>query len=107
MICRYFPPKGCGTEAPGTLAIWLRTLYCAISRNCVSVSPLPLNVTRQTGMLEASNFRTTGGSVPCGRRPSCAVDRFEMVVTAESAFEPGWKKTLIMLTPGKERDSMC
>ena len=30
-----------------------------------------------------------------------------MVVTAESGFVPGWKYTLITLTPGSDRDSMC
>ena len=91
MICRYLPPKGCGTLAPGTLAIWLRTWNCARSRSCVSFKPSPLKVTRQTGRLDASNFSTTGGSVPGGRRRSCAIARFEMVVTAESGFVPGWK----------------
>ncbi len=33
--------------------------------------------------------------------------RLEIVVTAESGLVPGWKNTLMMLTPGKERDSMC
>ena len=33
--------------------------------------------------------------------------RLEMLVTAESALVPGWKKILIRLTPGRERDSMC
>ncbi len=30
-----------------------------------------------------------------------------MVVTAESGFVPGWKYTLMTLTPGSERDSIC
>ena len=89
MICRYVPPKGCGTDAPGTLAIWLRTLYCATSCRTVSLRPFPWNVTRQTGRLDASNFSTTGGSVPGGSRRSCAIARFEIVVTAESGFVPG------------------
>ena len=36
-----------------------------------------------------------------------AIARFEMLVTAESELVPGWKYTLIKLTPGKDRDSMC
>jgi hypothetical protein len=28
MIWRYFPPNGTGTEIPGTLATWLRTVNC-------------------------------------------------------------------------------
>jgi len=91
MIWRKRPPKGCGTLAPGTLAIWLRTCTVARSRRAVSLSPSPLNVTRQTGRLDASNFSTTGGSVPGGRRRNCAMARLEMVVTAESGFVPGWK----------------
>ncbi len=41
MICRYWPPNGCGTEAPGTPAIWLRMLYCACVRMVVSFRPSP------------------------------------------------------------------
>ena len=44
---------------------------------------------RQTGNDDASNFSTTGGNVPEGRRRSCAIARFEMVDTAESALLPG------------------
>src|SRR5664280_1786947 len=107
MIWRYRPPKGWGTLAPGTLAIWLRTWNCARSRSEVSSRPSPLKVTRHTGRLDASNFSTTGGNVPGGSRRNWAMARLEMVVTAESGFVPGWKKTLMMLTPGRERDSMC
>ncbi len=32
--------------------------------------------------------------------------RFEISVTSESAFVPGWKNTRMMLTPGSDRDSM-
>ena len=64
-------------------------------------------MTRQTGRLEASDFSTTGGSVPGGSLRSCAMARLEIVVTAESELVPGWKYTRIMLTPGRERDSMC
>ena len=53
--------------------------------------PSPLSVIRQTGRLEASNFSTTGGSVPGGKRRRLAIARLEMVVTAESGFVPGWK----------------
>ena len=45
--------------------------------------------------------------MPGGRRRNCAMARLEMVVTAESGFVPGWKYTLMMLTPGSERDSIC
>src|SRR5688572_31166 len=107
MIWRYRPPNGCGTDAPGTFATWLRTAYCARSRNCVSLRPSPFNVIRQTGSEDASNFSTTGGSVPGGKRRRLAIARFEMLVTAESELVPGWKYTLIKLTPGKDRDSMC
>ncbi len=69
MIWRYFPPKGCGTDAPGTFAIWLRTVNWPRSCNSVSFSPSPFNVIRQTGRLDASNFSTTGGSVPGGKSP--------------------------------------
>ena len=85
------PPKGTGTEAPATRASWLRTENCAMSRSFVSSSPLPLRVTRQTGRLEASNFSTTGGRVPGGSLRSCAMARFEMLVSAASASVPGWK----------------
>ena len=33
---------------------------------------------RHTGKLDASNFRTTGGRVPGGRRRNCAIARFEI-----------------------------
>ena len=62
-----------------------------MSRSCVSFRPSPFSVMRQTGRLEASNFSTTGGSVPGGRRRRLAIARLEMVVTAESALVPGWK----------------
>ena len=63
-------------------------------------------MTRHTGRLEASNFSTTGGSVPGGRRFKSASARLDNCVTSASALVPGWKKTLIMLTPSSERDSM-
>src|ERR1700744_1314469 len=106
MIWRYRPPNGWGTDAPGTLATWFRTAYWPRSRNCVSFIPSPFKVIRQTGRLEASNFSTTGGSVPGGNRRRFAIARLEIVVTAESGLVPGWKYTLIMLTPVMERDSI-
>ena len=42
MICRYLPPNGGGTDAPSTLASWLRTVNWPRSRSCVSFSPSPL-----------------------------------------------------------------
>ena len=60
-----------------------------------------MSVIRQTGRLEASNFCTIGGSVPGGRRFRSAIARLEISVTSESAFVPGWKKTLMMLVPGQ------
>src|ERR1022692_2705949 len=86
MIWRYRPPKGWGTLAPGTLAIWLRTWNGARARSEVSSRPSPLKVTRHTGRLDASNFSTTGGKVPGGSRRNWAIARLEMVVTAESGF---------------------
>ena len=67
MIWRYRPPKAGGTDAPGTPAIWLRMVNWPRSRNCASLNPSPLSVTRHTGKLEASNCITMGGSVPGGR----------------------------------------
>ena len=55
------------------------------------VQPLALTVTRHTGRLEASNFSTTGGSVPGGRRFRSASARLEIWVTSASALVPGWK----------------
>ncbi len=46
---------------------------------------------RQTGRLEASNFNTTGGSVPGGSFRKSAMARLAMLVTAESELKPGWK----------------
>ena len=43
---------------------------------------------RQTGRLDASNFKTTGGSVPGGKRRKSAIARFEMVLKSASAFVP-------------------
>ena len=77
--------------APGTPAIWLRITFWAVSFNCVSDNPPPFNVTRQTGRLEESSFRTNGGSVPGGRWLISAMARLAIVVTAESALVPGWK----------------
>jgi hypothetical protein len=37
------------------------------------IDPSPFSVIRQTGSDEASNFNTIGGSVPGGRRRSCAM----------------------------------
>src|SRR4051794_18992422 len=78
----------------------------AASRNWLSENPLPCTVTRHTGRLDASNFNVIGGSVPGGRRRSWAYARFEMLDAAESGSVPGWKYTLMMLTPGSERDSI-
>ena len=106
MICRYLPPKGGGTDAPGTLASWFLTANWPISRSWVSFRPLPFNVIRHTGRLDASNFCTIGGSVPGGRRRRSAIARLEISLTSESALVPGWKNTLMMLVPGSDRDSM-
>ncbi len=78
MIWRYFPPKGCGTDAPGTPASWLRIVNWPRSRSAVSLRPSPPSVMRQTGRLDASNFCTTGGSVPGGSRRRSAIARFEI-----------------------------
>ena len=78
----------------------------ARSRSCVSFSPSPPSVIRHTGRLEASNFWTIGGSVPGGSRRRSAIARFEISLTSESALVPGWNNTLMMLTPGSDRDSM-
>ena len=53
--------------------------------------PSPFSVIRQTGRLEASNFSTTGGSVPGGSLRRSAMARLEIVLTAESGSVPGWK----------------
>jgi hypothetical protein len=84
----------------------LRTVNWPRSRSAVSLSPSPFNVIRQTGRLDASNFCTIGGSVPGGSRRRSAIARFEISLTSESASLPGWKNTLMMLTPGSDRDSM-
>ena len=49
---------------------------------------------------------TTGGNVPGGRRRRFAMARLEMLVTDESGLVPGWKYTLMRLTPWSERLSM-
>jgi hypothetical protein len=46
-------------------------------------------VIKHTGKLEASNFNTTGGNVPGGKRRKLAEARLAMVVTAESGLVPG------------------
>src|SRR5271166_6909608 len=99
MICRYLPPKGGGIEAPATVAIWLRMLYCAWSRSCASENPAPETVTRVTGSEEASDFITIGGSVPGGRCRKLDIARFASWEAAASTSAVGWKKTLMMLTP--------
>src|SRR6185437_1126338 len=104
MIWRYLPPKIVGTDAPGTPASWLRIVYCPMSRSCVSFRPSPFSVMSATGRLDASNFCTIGGSVPGGSRRRSAIARFEISLTSESALVPGWKNTLMMLTPGSERE---
>ena len=91
MIWRYRPPKGWGTDAPATFATWLRTAYWPRSRSCVSLSPSPLSVIRQTGRLDASNFSTTGGSVPGGSLRRFARERFEIWLSAALGSAPGWK----------------
>ena len=77
-----------------------------MSRSCVSVRPSPLSVISATGRLDASNFCTIGGSVPGGSRRRSAMARFAISLTSASAFVPGWKNTLMMLTPASDRDSM-
>jgi hypothetical protein len=106
MIWRYLPPKGGGTDAPNTPASWFRTVNCPRSRSCVSLSPSPFRVIRQTGRLDASNFWTIGGSVPGGSRRRSAIARLAISLTSESALVPGWKNTLMTLTPGSDRDSI-
>ena len=44
--------------------------------------------------------------MPGGSRRRSAIARFEISLTSASAFVPGWKNTLMMLTPASERDSM-
>ena len=83
------PAAGVVTEAPGTPATWLRTLYWPRSRRVASLSPSPFKVMRHTGRLDASNFSTTGGRVPGGRRRRLAIARFAKLVTAESGSTPG------------------
>src|SRR6185437_878275 len=56
------------------------------SRSWVSLRPCPFNVIRHTGRLDASNFSTTGGSVPGGKRRRLAMARFEIMVTSESGL---------------------
>jgi hypothetical protein len=107
MIWRYLPPNGGGTDDPATVASWLRTLYCAWSRSCVSLKPWPATVTSATGSDDAPDLSTSGGSVPGGRWRRSAIARFESDAAAESTSTLEWKKTLMMLTPGSERDSMC
>jgi hypothetical protein len=53
-----------------------------------SVIPSPFIVTRQTGRLEASDFNTTGGSVPGGRSFMSETARLAMVAASISAFVP-------------------
>ena len=91
---------------PGTVAIQLRMLYCAWSRSCASVNPVPATVTSVTGSDDAPDFRISGGSVPGGRWRKSAIARLPSVAVAALRSTPGWKKTLMMLTPGSERDSM-
>jgi len=67
----------------------------------------PYAVTIVTGNDEASNLSTNGGSVPGGRWRKSAMARLERDAAATSTFAFGWKNTLMMLTPGSERDSMC
>ena len=73
----------------------------------VSLRPSPFKVIRHTGRLAASNFNTSGGRVPGGSLLRFAIARLLMAVAAESPLAPGWKYTLMTLTPGSERDSMC
>ena len=92
MICRYVPPKGCGTEAPGTFAIWLRTVYCAeVAQAAFRSVPRPFSVIRHTGRLDASNFSTTGGSVPGGKPSQIGHRQIRDVAHGRIAFVPGWK----------------
>src|SRR5258708_40377595 len=81
-------------------------LYWPRSRKLASFNPSPFKVIKQTGKLDASNFNTTGGNVPGGSFRKLAIARLAILVTAESELKPGWKYTLMRLTPGSDRDSM-
>jgi multidrug efflux pump subunit AcrB len=59
------------------------------SRSLASFKPLPFKVIRQTGKLDASNCKTTGGSVPGGNFRKSAIAKFAILVTAESGLKPG------------------
>ena len=69
MIWRYFPPKGCGTDAPGTPASWLRIVNWPRSRSAVSLRPSPLSVMRQTGQARRVELLHDGRQRPRRQAP--------------------------------------
>src|SRR5215470_15967889 len=48
-----------------------------------------------------------GAVIPGGRTRMTDCDIAEICATAASIFAPGWKKTLITLTPFNDCDSIC
>jgi hypothetical protein len=60
-----------------------------------------------TGMLEAEYLITSGGVMPGGSCRTCVCTEATTWAIAVWMLTPGWKKTLMMLTPASEVDSMC
>ena len=61
----------------------------------------------RTGTLAALYCRMSGGVMPGGSGRSSVCEIALICATPASTFAPGWKKTLITLTPRSVWDSMC
>src|SRR5579864_3018196 len=59
------------------------------------------------GTLEALYRRIAGGKMPAGSECSTDCELAASCATAASILAFGWKKTLMMESPGKDCDSMC
>ena len=58
-------------------------------------------------MLEAEYLITSGGVMPGGNCLTCVCTDATTWAIAVWMLTPGWKKTLMMLTPASDVDSIC
>ena len=107
MIWRYLPPNGGGTGG----ARHARRAGCAPCTGrdrAAAASFMPFAFQRDQADRQARGVELLHDRRQrAGRQaPQIGHRQVRDSLNADSALVPGWKKTLMMLTPGSDRDSM-